>query len=416
MVSLDIFLLVINAVAFSGTFIYFFRKRGFDVVSFVYFIYSILSGFSLLLYIHPMSNRYYNGLNIWGFMLLYFGIACFVTPIRNIKETDNIIPPKQEIFQVLIIVLFLLSLSRIPSAIENLRYGLLNMILDPTGFESAYRDRMDSFVGGQSYGGRTISLFSIAYGVVGDTAIFLYMYYQTLPYRKKLYSIALIISSLVLLVSYVSDGERGGIVRAIFIFFFSYLLFRQKLSTTVKKRVNLTMISIVVILGLFLAAITASRFTNKSYYSDDYWSYSIVSYLGQPILNYDKFVVTEPKTRHGDRTAALIKTIIEPSEGPYNYSHRVQKYSSMSIDESTFSTFLGDFSLDYGLFFSLIICIAVLLTKPVFRKIKKARPFKIYILVYMLLVTTCCGWHLFPFSDVGGNLKLIFNFMLFAFI
>lgn len=416
MYSIDLFYLSSNALLFMCSFIFLWRKRGLDVVSFIFLIYTILSIFSLLLYIHPESHNYYNDLNIWGFILLYFGILCFVWPLRSIKSTDRIIPPRKWIFHSLIIVLFLLSLSRLPSAINNLGSGLLDMFLDPSGFNDAYRERMDSFVGGSNYGNRSISLFSIAYAVVGDTAIFLYIYYQTLRYRKTIFSIALIISSLVLLVSYVSDAERGGIVRVIMIFFFSYLLFKDNLSPVLKKRVKVSMITILGVLILALTAITASRFTNKSYYSDDYWSYSIVSYLGQPILNFDKFVVTEPSTRSGDRTAALLKTVLQPSGGPYNYSHRISKYSTMSIDESSFSTFLGDFSLDYGVFFTLIICLFVACTAPLFRAKNKSRPFKIYILVYVLLVITCCGWHLFPFSDVGGNLKLLFNFFLFIFI
>lgn len=416
MISIDIFYLLFNALLFIGTFIYTWRKRGLDIVSFIFLIYAVLSVFSFLLYVHPESHRFYHGLNIWGFVLLYIGLLCFVLPLKTIQKTDFIIPPRPWLFHSLIVFLFLLSLSRLPSAISNLGSGFLGMVLDPTGFEDAYRERMDTFVGGSSFGDRSISLFSIAYAVVGDTAIFLYMYYQTLHYRKMVFSIALIIASLVLLVSYVSDAERGGITRVIIIFFFSYLLFKDKLPLVLKNRVRITLLSIFVLLGLILAAITASRFTNKSYYSDDYWSYSIVSYLGQPMLNFDKFVVTESGTRNGDRTAALVKTIIEPSGGPYNYAHRVSKYSSMSIDESSFSTFLGDLSLDYGVFLTLIICLLVAFTTPFYKAKKGRRPFKKYILVYVLLVITCCGWHLFPFSDVGGNLKLLFNCMLFIVI
>lgn len=416
MISIDIIYLSINALLFIGTFVYTLRKRGVDIVSFIFLIYSVLSVFSFILYVHPLSQKFYHGLNIWGFVLLYLGLLCFVLPLKTIKKTDHIIPPKPWLFHSIIVLFFLLSLSRLPSAISNLGTGVLGMVLDPTGFEDAYRERMDSFVGGSSLGNRSISLFSIAYAVVGDTAIFLYMYYQTLHYRKKVFSIALIIASLVLLVSYISDAERGGIARVIFIFFFSYLLFKDKFSSVLKNRVRITLLSVFIFLGLFLVAITASRFTNKSYYSDDYWSYSIVSYLGQPMLNYDKFVVTELGTRNGDRTAALVKTILQPSGGPYNYAHRVSKYSSMSIDESSFSTFLGDLSLDYGVLLTLFICFFVAFTTPFYRSKNGRRPFKKYIMAYVLLVITCCGWHLFPFSDVGGNLKLLFNFMLFIVI
>lgn len=415
MESGDICLLIINAVVYLTTFFFFLKKRGYDVVTFVFLQYTILSVFSLFLYVHPLADKMYTGLNIWGFIFLYLGLLCFITPIKRINKSDMITPPRKDVFHLVIIFLFLLSMSRLPSAISHLQSGFVDMLFDPTGFNDAYKERMQSFVGGGGAGG-SLSLFSIAYGVVGDTSIFLYIYYQTVYYRKAIFSYALLLSSLVILVSYISDAERGGIARVILIFYFSYVLFKERLAPKIKKRVNVTMGSIFIMLVLILGAITASRFTNKSYYSDDFWSYSILHYLGQPMLKFDKYVVMEPETRHGERTAALVKTIMEPQGGPYDYSHRVSRYSRMSIDESSFSTFIGDLSLDYGMIVTGVICILVALSAPFFILRHNARPFKKYMLIYMLLNIVICGWHLFPFSDVGGNLKILFNIFLYLII
>ena len=415
MESSDVCLLTINAVVYLFTFFCFLKKRGYDIVSFVFLLYTLLSVSSLLLYIHPLTETMYTGLNLWGFVFLYFGLLCFMLPIRKIHKSDMIIPPRKDVFHIVIIVIFLLSLSRLPSAILHLQSGFSDMLFDPTGFNDAYQERMQSFVGG---GGsdKSLSLLSIAYGVVGDTAIFLYIYYQTVCYRKGIFSYALLLSSLIILVSYISDAERGGIARVILIFYFSYVLFKERLAPQIKKKVNITMWSIFILLVMILGAITASRFTNKSYYSDDFWSYSILLYIGQPILEFDKYVVSESETRHGERTAALVKTIVEPQGGPYDYSHRISRYSRMSIDESSFSTFLGDLSLDYGMVITGGICFFVALSAPFFISRHRNRPFKKYILIYILLNIVICGWHLFPFSDVGGNLKFLFNIFLYLFL
>ena len=408
----DLLILLLNSGLYLITFLLVLKRRGFDVVSFIFCLYFFLSLMSIGLYLHPMSYSTYDDLNIGGFFLLYLGIVCFTMPLFSIKKEITIVPPREDVFNLIILVLFFLSLSRLPSAISHMRSGLFQMIIDPSGFEEVYRDRMDVFVRGGSIARRSISLLSMMYGIAGDTAVFLYVYYQTVHYRKSIQSLGLLISSVIILFSYVSDAERGGIARVILIFAFSYLLFKDKIDTTIRKRVKWALISIIAILIVFLSAITISRFSNKSYYGDNYVSYSVMSYLGQPMLNYDKFVISEPNTREGERTAALVKTIFQPGGRPYNYSRRVSKYSYMSIDESSFSTFLGDLSLDYGPFVTAIICIIFAMASLLSFSNKKEHRFRWFLLKYIVLYIVICGWYLFPFSDVGGNLKLLFNLLL----
>jgi len=101
-------------------------------------------------------------------------------------------------------------------------------------------------------------------------------------------------------------------------------------------------------------------------------------------------------------------------DGAFDYAHRMEKYQELKLNEGLFSTFVGDFVVDFGpiLAFIIIVIMSIIFSRMIAHKGRVVPMHKLipaYILGYIIL----CGWHLYPFADFGGNLSLFIGFLLY---
>jgi hypothetical protein len=94
---------------------------------------------------------------------------------------------------------------------------------------------------------------------------------------------------------------------------------------------------------------------------------------------------------------------------PDNFWERRNKYPNLKINDEAFISFVGDFTLDFGPYLSVILFLTIF---PSIAYLTKSNNKKLYFHQFILLhfVMSLCmlgGMKLYPFSDVGGNLQLI---------
>ncbi len=100
---------------------------------------------------------------------------------------------------------------------------------------------------------------------------------------------------------------------------------------------------------------------------------------------------------------------------PKNFVERRAKYPNLRINDGVFSTFVGDFTIDFGpvigslilLFFTVFVLIKTKIRDGIIRF------HQLILLHFVMNVCVIGGLKLYPFSDVGGNLQLIVYFIAY---
>lgn len=392
-----------------------YRKHGFNIGLYVLLIYTFVASMALLYVNHPMYDGEYNErLSLFPFIYLFLTIIMVCTPLRlyDFSKTKKIIPPTSQSLNIVIVFIILVTLLRIPSLIYNITNNFFLLFVDQDLLSDIYQETTSTANTGLLTG--SFNFISILGNLIDDVIVFILMYYLTFPKVKKIYVIGLIIAAIVAPISGLFSAQRGILVFTILMFIAFYFLFKNMYTGGRSHFIRTVLFVVLSISILAFTLITISRFT-KSYQAEGTAGYSLVRYTGIPMLNFDEYGLDAGGIRNGDRTIPLVKRLLVP-DGAYNYHDRLSKYSSMKMQEDTFSTFVGEYTLDFGpiggfLFLGLFtLFIIYLLPKSKF-EIQFYEIFPIIIVLRLLV----CGWPLSPFADISGNLSLLFHFVFYIF-
>ena len=210
---------------------------------------------------------------------------------------------------------------------------------------------------------------------------------------------------------YLFDRVGALVVMELLTMAAAYLLFKERYSDSVKRVVRITAIVLGVLVSIPMVLITTSRFGDDS-------SFSFINYSGQAVINFNEHGLNANGIRNGDRVVPLFKKMVGFKNVPNNYMERRQKYQTMTMDDSVFSTFVGDFTLDFGPFFGLIaILIMAYLVKALCKYRGSTIPFyKIVPLYFIICVCVQGSIYLFSYGDIGGNLKVVVYILVYLFL
>ena len=133
-----------------------------------------------------------------------------------------------------------------------------------------------------------------------------------------------------------------------------------------------------------------------------------MSYIGQANLNFNNYGLDAGGIRYGDRTFRVFKEILGFPNVPSGPTERRFKYSNLRIDDNRFSTFVGDFTIDFG---SVVAVVIFIVFSLLFLRLTKPKngmmTFSQLIILYLsILIPLQGGMYLFNYSD-GGNYRLI---------
>jgi oligosaccharide repeat unit polymerase len=213
--------------------------------------------------------------------------------------------------------------------------------------------------------------------------------------------------------SNIALGQRGPIVEIVFSFIVTYFYLKKFIDFKIRKLISILGIVFLVLISVPIIALTNSRFGDTLGGS----SASVLFYAGQQNIVFNNYGLDNGGIRYGDRVFPFFKRILGFENVPNNFWERRDKYPNLSVNDEAFIGFVGDFALDFGPFITPVILGLFSLFVFLVTKIRKGVILFHQLILLHFLITVCMlgGLKLYPYSDLGGNLQLIFYFLAFIF-
>jgi len=408
----DTLLTVLYFLLWVVTFLVYHKKyKTVDAGSAIIGSYILYAGFSIHNTIDPTIVVAYEPLSIFPFIFLYIMLMVALAPViyHHTHPALKIEDPGTFVVKGIAMILILCAIFRIPEIVENIQEGLIRLFLDSEAGMDSYTEQLDNV--GDS--GKAISnIPAIVFNMFSDIGIFLFFYF--LSQRKYLWSLFLSLPLVVSVLVPIMSGQRGPVVICILTIIMTFFLFKEYLTRLVVKITYGIGIFFGTLVSLPLIAITMSRFGERS---NDTFAY-ISWYIGQANLYFNNFAFDAGGIRYGDRTAFLIKKLIDPST-PSNYEERRAKYANLKIDDYYFSTFVGDFCIDYGPIIGMLIILGfslfMLYRISRFRSPDQVKLHQLLLLFFVACICMQGGMYLFAYSDTG-NLKIVAFVLLYLYL
>lgn len=407
MLDKNILYLLINVLLYVAAFIVYQRKRKkLTVVSALILFYGLSAIVALHLFDNPFNSRKYNDLTLFPFIYLFIMLALALSPLLKVDKIKykEIKPPSDIVYNIFCIVVILIMVSTLRNSFSTFGATLTNMIINESAGADIYSNMNFS---SKSSGYGISNLSAVLKNVFSDFPVFLLMYQLTRKRKNVLITIGLVLSVLISPMASVSVASRGALVNFLICMFMWFLYMRQWMTKKVRKWFTIISLTLVSVFILAFVLITNSRF--GAFGNNDYALYSLESYYGQAFLNFDNYGLDAGGIRYGDRTVTGVKGLLIGFDNvPKNYVERVLKYSDLKLNERSFYTFVGDFTIDFGPLVAVLIFIAfAIFFRKQFNSGDEVMPFHKLITVYFLVCLYCRGLSLFPYSDIIGNIQCL---------
>lgn len=391
-------------------FLYWKKRKSFNVGTFIiatYLLYAILSYF---LYDNYYKNDGFGELELFPFLYLYTMLLVCLLPVLRYDENLDISQPSLSLLSSFTYIYLIASAIVIPVVISNIYDGLFLILLTDTGGDDLYYfSHLDNKEENHFF---LYHIVKIIFNVFSDFVVLVFFYYLTLPKVPKKILAGLFISIFICMLQSIAEGGRTGITMKLFVIVASFFLFKKHLSNRIKKSVYIVGAIFISFVALLLITINESRFSTLD--DDDGGNYQLLNYVGMAPLQFNKYGLDAGGIRYGDRTCSVFKKMITFEDVPMNYDDCRQKHIKMKLDDSKFSTFIGDFALDFGpvgavLFLGFFSFLFVRITST------RDGTIKFHQLILLFLVMSICvqgGMYLFYYS-YKGNYTLIGYFIMY---
>jgi len=213
--------------------------------------------------------------------------------------------------------------------------------------------------------------------------------------------------------SNISLGQRGPIIEIVLSFIVTYFFLKKFINYRLKRAINILGIIFLILISVPIIALTNSRFGETLGGS----STSVLFYAGQQNIVFNNFGLDNGGIRYGDRVFPFFKKMLGFDNVPDNFWERRDKYPNLHINDEAFIGFVGDFTLDFGPFVAPFIFLFFSIYVYFETRVRNGIVLFHQLILLHFLITVCMlgGLKLYPYSDLGGNLQLIFYFIVFIF-
>ena len=388
------------------------RRRIFDggsILILSYFAYAVLS---YLLYNSKDGASLFKELTFFPFVYLFIMLLLAMSPVltfdgRRVKDISE--PPKRVIRNVALLFIIPTIIS-LPHSIQHISEGLTLILLDTTSVGQMVDEGRD-FVAETGHGGlqNIPVVLSAAFYEIGT---FLFFFLLLKREKKSRWLIVFLGIGIVLAVfSSLASGSRGGPIGYLLIIAGTYFMLKHFYSDKLNKIVKYIGVILCFIILIPIIAITIGRF------GEDNSSSSALFYTGQSNLYFNNYALDDNGIRYGDRTIPLFKRMIGFSNVPHNFVERRKKYPNLKINDEVFSTFVGDFAIDFGPILAFLIFLfgSIMINYKTRMRLNGVISFRQLLLLHLVLCICINGGVLFNFADTGGNLKLIAYFIVYLY-
>lgn len=408
--------LIINALLYVITFVvYQFKRKKFTVISALLLFYGISAVVAVHLFDNPFNTRKYNDITLFPLVYLYLMLMLAFSPLFKVDKIQyrDIEAPGSIAYNVFCGVVIIIMLSTLGYTFRNFGTTLNSMILSDDAGADIYSDTA-FIVSSTGYGVSNIQ--AVLKSLVGDFPIFLLMYHLTRKKRNHFITVGLVLSVLVAPMSSINIASRGALVNSLISLFVWFVVMQHWMSKKIKRYFIIISSAVVSIFIFAFILITNSRFGQYGV-DNQYALYSLESYYGQPFLNFDNYGLDAGGIRYGDRTATGVKALfVGMDDVPKNYVERTLKYSNLRINETSFYTFVGDFTIDYGpVIATLMFVVFAIGFRMQFPSGVSILPFHKLIPLYFIVCVLAKGLPLFPYSDVFGNIQMLMFVLIYVY-
>ena len=386
------------------------RKR-YTVGVFVLMLYTAISYIAISLFFNPAGRGLFTShVTMFPFILLWVMILISLYPILRWEGTKvtEICLPNIHYVKYLCITVVIICAIKIITLIPDVKHGFLmlisgntNHIVDSYTKSSLARlARVSALAGNGSFD--IMAIITNQAIAIAPILTFLYLLYPA-NQRKKWITIGLLISLMTSPLIGIIRSSRVSILVEILTVLFIFLLFRQFLNKNLSKKIVKlgVLISIPFIIALII--ISFSRFGKQS-------SFQYERYFAESVLVFNGYCTDAGGTREGNITAPLLRAIT--GQKILNEKQMRWQYRNLKMDNSRFSTFVGDFVLDWGVVPSIIIFIILSIFFSALLKPRSRIDFSQLFILYLVLRINI-GYFQYMFSGLNGNLTCVLLLALY---
>lgn len=373
-----------------------------------YIMYIIFSLFTLN---DDLFNIMYKPLELFPYIYLYSMLLIALSPTfyHHFHPVKCIEPPPSRLLKPFAIFIIFLTFILLPDVVMNFKEGMVRLVTDVDAGEDSYNEQLDE---AGEHGSGIANIFAIFFNACYDFTIFVTFYMLTLKKKSFLIIMGLTLSVLLGLMIPIMRGQRGPVIIAILTVWVGYMLFMPYMKKVLVRVVNIIGIVVVMMVAVPITAITMSRFGEKAEGALSFLTW----YVGQGNVYFNNYGLDAGGIRYGDRTINLFKRVFF-SDTPKNFVERRAKYHNLEIDDDRFTTFVGDFCIDYGPIVAALIFIAF--NTWVYSRLRtRGQTLKVHELLLIYFTQCICiqgGMTLFCYSDTG-NLRIIVTGLVYAYL
>jgi len=380
--------------------LYHYKNRHIDGGSAVIASYIVYLFFSFITLNDVFFDSTYEHLRLFPFIYLYVMLMIALSPAIQLHRSPvtEIEDPHSKALLIPCVVAILCIFVQIPSILSNFNSNFFSLLTDSDAGKEAYLEAIENT---ESAGSAISNLPAVLFNMLYDCSVFIFFFLLTRKDKNVIFLVLLFLAIVIGMIIPVMDGQRGAVIKCGFTIVAGYMLFRQFISKRIDRIIKIASIIVTTIVAIPIIAITVSRFSDRQGSADTsgfvYW------YIGQGNLYFNNYALDAGGTRNGDRTFNMAKRLLS-SGTPKNYTERRDKYSNLKIDDYFFTTFVGDFAIDFGPLGAFIIFVvfngwAILHIRPRDGTIKLHQLLLVY---FALCVSLQGGMTLFMYSDTGN--------------
>ena len=395
--------------------IYIKHNRKFDAAIFLILLNVIYATCSLFSYNDEILNYLFGArpLTLFPFIYLFFSEMLVMSPVLrfNASRYDSISKPNNQILKIFSVVFIFSIFIRLFYVLPNLKDGFFLLLTAEEGGAELYTQAHELEY--ESHG-IIDNLSSVIVNICGDFGIFVFLYFLSSGTKNKYLLYGYIFSIVFLLLYPLTKGLRTGFVMNLLTFSVGFVAMRQFMSKKILKRFKVIGLSFLALLLFLFAILTFSRFNDNSNTQFGGAYKAGFYYVGSANINFNMYCLDANGIRNGDRTVTIFKKLLGFNT-PKDLIDIRYKYSNMLIDDSAFSTYVGDFVLDFGpiIAFFIFLCFSLFINNVVSFKGHKIAFHDLLMLYFVMCICAQGGFHLFGYAG-KMNYTIIFFLLMYC--
>ena len=374
-------------------------------------LYTLMAIISIHCYSSPYaSEKFEPELKLFPFLYLWGMIVISILPLLQIKEKQvtHLIIPNKRLVNLISIACIAFCVLHAISILPDLKGGLVMMLADSENALDLYNEATSAKMSSTASTNDGVNVIAI---LSGQALVFLplvFFLYLILPKKNVLIFILLCVSLLILPIEGIAKANRQMMALSVLEIFLLFFFFKDYIPPKIISKIRLFFVIILIFLGGVFITITIVR-TSVSSDKIDYVIFGIERYFAEgPIIFND--CIDANGTREGNRVFPLLKMIA--GKPVLSASEMRTMYSMMKVDSSRFSTYVGDFVLDYGPIISMIIF--SLFSFTCCRILRGKRILGIqHLLIIYLIMKLSAGFYQCTLNGIANNISVVIIILLY---